>query len=175
MTLFFLVLAVGGAALLVLGLVAGEFIDGLFDAFDLDGNGVLSLPVIGSFLSAAGVGGLVAGAATDGSLPASLAGAAIGGVALGYAALRLSLAFIDMPTDATLTSGDFKGQIARVVTPIEGGRGEVLLRIAGAPQKLTARSDDDLAIGDQVVVIEVLSASSVRVVPLTEILEDPAP
>lgn len=175
MTGLFVALAVGGAVLLLLGFVVDDLLEGLFDAIDVSGNGFLSLPVIGTFLSASGVGGLVVGAATDGSLPASLVGAAAGGLALGYVAFRLSAAFIDMPTDATLTSGDYKGQVGRVVTPIAGGRGEILLRVGGSPQKLTAQSDDDIARGGEVVVIEVLSASSVRVVPLSEILEDPSP
>lgn len=175
MTTLFLVMAVGGAALLLLGVLAGDLLDGLFDAIDVGDSGLLSLPVLGTFVSAAGVGGLVGDAAGDGSLPVSLAGAGVGGFGLGYVAFRLSKAFMDMPTDATLTSGDYQGRIARVVTPIAGGRGEVLLRVGGSPQKLMAVSEVDIDRGSDAVIIEVLSSSAVRVVPMTEILEDPTP
>lgn len=175
MTTLFLGMAVGGAVLLLLGVVAGDLLDGLLDAVDVGDSGLLSLPVLGTFVSAAGVGGLVGDAAGDGSLPLSLAGAGVGGVGLGYVAFRLSKAFMDMPTDATLSSGDYQGRIARVVTPIAGGRGEVLLRVGGSTQKLMATSEVDIDRGSDAVIIEVLSSSAVRVVPMTEILEDPSP
>lgn len=181
MTTVFVVVAVVGFGLLLLSFVLDDFLDGVFDAInigdiggDLDGGGLLSTPVVGAFLGAAGVGGALVANATDEALLPALAGAAVGGVVLGFVALRLSRAFIDMPTDPSLRSDDFMGEIGKVITPIAGGRGEVMLRVGGAPQKLTARSDHDIERGDEVVVIEVLSSSSVRVIPFTEILEDPS-
>lgn len=179
MTTLFVVATVLGVGLLIVGLVVGELFEGLlegfFDAIDIDGGGVLSLPVIGAFIGAFGVGGLLVGAATDDSAVLSFAGAAVSGVALGAVALRLTRAFLDMPTDATPANRDFMGQIGRVVTPIAGGRGEVMLRLGGSPQKLAALAEPELAIarGDEVVVIEVVSATTVRVIPATEILENP--
>jgi len=55
------------------------------------------------------------------------------------------------------------GSTGKVVTPVVGGRGEVLVRLGGQPRKLTALSDHDVALGGQVVVIERISESSVRV------------
>lgn len=179
MTTLFVVCTVLGVGLLLLGLVVADLFEGLlegfFDALDIDGGGYLSLPVVGAFIAAFGVGGLVVGAATDDSAVLSLAGAGAGGLLVGALAVRLTRAFIDMPTDATPASGDFMGQIGRVVTPIAGGRGEVMMRLGGSPQKLAALADPgvEIARGDEVVVIEVLSASSVRVIPATEILENP--
>lgn len=174
MTTLFVVLAVAGVGMLLLGFVLDDFLDGVFDVLDFDGGGWLSVPVVGAFLGAFGIGGLLIDSTTD-SPPASLAGGAASGLVLGFVAFKISKSFIDMPTDATLTSGDFMGQTGRVVTAIGGGRGEVMLRVGGAPQKLTALADEDIDHGTQVVVIEVLSASSVRVIPLSEILEEPSP
>lgn len=172
MTTLFVVLAVLGVAMLLLGFVFDDFVDGAFDALDIGGGGIVSVPVLGAFLGAFGIGGLLVASVTDDAAVPSLAGATAGGVVLGFAAFRLSRVFMDMPTDATLTSRDFMGQIGRVVTPIAGGRGEIMVRVGGSPQKLTAHAEDDLAHGAEVVVIEVLSTSSVRVVPISEILED---
>lgn len=174
MTTFFVVLAVAGFGMLLVGFVLDDFLDGVFDVLDFDGGGLLSVPVVGAFLGAFGVGGLLIDNVTDGSAPASLAGGGAAGLVLGFLAFKLSKSFIDMPTDATLTSGDFMGESGRVITAITGGRGEVMLSVGGAPQKLTARADVDIDRGSDVVVIEVLSSSSVRVIPLTEILEDPS-
>ncbi len=174
MTTLFVVLAVAGVGMLLVGFVFDDFLDGVFDVIDIDGGGLLSVPVVGAFLGAFGIGGLLVDNATDGAVLASFVGAAAGGVLLGFLALRLSLTFIDMPTDATLTSRDYMGRSGRVVTAIAGGRGEIMLTVGGSPQKLTARADVDIDHGSEVVVIEVLSSSSVRVIPLTEILEDPS-
>ncbi len=179
MTTLFIVATVLGVGLLVLGLVVADLFEGLlegfFDAIDVDGGGFLSLPVVGAFIAAFGIGGLLVGAATDDSAVLSLAGATASGIALGAIAVKLTRAFLDMPTDATPASGDFMGQIGRVITPIAGGRGEVMLRLGGSPQKLAALTDSgtEIARGDEVVVIEVVSASTVRVIPASEILENP--
>ncbi len=174
MTTLFVVLAVAGVGMLLIGFIVDDFLDGVFDAIDIDGGGLLSVPVIGAFLGAFGIGGLLIDNATDGAVFASFAGAVAGGLILGFLALRLSHTFIDMPTDSTLTSGDYMGQSGRVITAIAGGRGEVMVHIGGSPQKLSARAEVDIPHGADVVVIEVLSSSSVRVIPLSEILEDPS-
>ena len=92
-------------------------------------------------------------------------------VALGFIALRLSLALVGMHTDATPASGDYLGQIGRVVTPIAGGRGEVMVRMGGTPRKLTASSEHDIDRGVEVVVVEVLSPNAVTVMPTTELFQ----
>jgi membrane protein implicated in regulation of membrane protease activity len=55
------------------------------------------------------------------------------------------------------------GSTGRVVTPLVGGRGEVLVRLGGQPRKLSALADHDVELGATVVVIERISESSVRV------------
>ena len=174
MTGVFVALVVIGFGMLLVGVLLGGVLD-----FDLDVEGDLgpwlSLPVIGAFLGTFGVGGLLISSATDGAALPSIAGGAGAGVALGWVAGRLTQSFVNMPTDAAPTSRDYMGKIGRVVTPIGGGRGEVLLRIGGSPRKLSATAETDIALGTEVVVIEVLSSSAVRVIPVSEILEEPTP
>lgn len=174
MTGLFVALAAIGFALLIVAIVLG----GVFDLdIDLEGDlgPWLSLPALGAFLGAFGVGGLLISSATDEAALPSVAGGAAAGIALGWAAGRLTRSFVNMPTDAAPTSGDYMGQIGRIVTAVGGGRGEVMLRVGGSPRKLAAAADTDIALGTEVVVIEVMSSSAVRVIPVSEILEEPTP
>lgn len=168
MTTFFLITAALGFGLLLLGLV----FDDVFDFIDFfDGGGVLSAPVIGAFLGAFGVGGWAATSIT-GNVWLGLVTAGLTGLVLAWIALRLSLSLIDMPTDATPTSHDYLGQLGRVVTPVSvASSGEIMIRVGGSPIKLIARADADLALGSEVIVIEVLSPNAVRVMPADQLLE----
>lgn len=165
----FLVLGIVGVVLLLASLLLGDLFDGLFSFFDgvdldLDGGGLFSLPVLAAFLSAFGFGGYLAMSATDERLLAGLVGGAVAGVVLGWIAWRLTRALLHMATDATPTADDLLGKSAKVVTPLLGqGLGEVLVRLGGQPVKVSARSDADLAVGEQVVVVEVVSSTSVVV------------
>jgi membrane-bound ClpP family serine protease len=162
---FFIITAALGFGLLLVGL----FFDGFLEFMDAD-TGILSLPVIGAFLGAFGIGGFVGTSVTSNAL-VGLVAAGVAGFVLGWIALRLSLAFIGMHTDATPTSGDFHGQIGRVVTNITDAGGEILIRSGGSPVKLVARADRPIERGVEVVVIEVLSATSVRVMTTSDLLE----
>ncbi len=167
MTTFFVVTGVLGFGLLLLGVL----VDDVLDFMDIDAaGGVLSAPVIGAFLGAFGVGGYVGTAAT-GSAVVGLVAAAGAGVVLGWVALKLSVALYGMHTDATPASGDYMGQLGRVVTPIGAGGGEILIRVGGSPVKLSARADHDIARGTEIVVVEVLSPTSVRVMTTNELLD----
>jgi len=169
-TTFYLIVAALGFGLVIIGLVFDDVLDGLTDAFDVDGGGILSAPVIGAFLGAFGIGGWAATSASDNTF-VGLVVALLAGLLLGYVALKLSLALLDMHTDATPTSDDFRGQLGRVVTPISGGTGEVMVRLGGSPRKLTARCDSDVERGAEVAVIEVLSPNAVRVIPTSEMFD----
>ena len=165
MTGLFLAFAILGFGLLIAGLFF-DFLDGIFDALDLGGGGVVSAPVIGAFLGAFGLGGLAFDAMSGGNLAVGLVGAVAAGLGFGWIAFRLSSAFMHMATDATPTSRDLEGLIGRVVTPIAaGGSGEILVRLGGQQLKLTARSSREVPLGASVIVLEVLSSSSVRVEP----------
>lgn len=158
MTQLFWICAVGGAVLLVLGIVA----DGLLESVLPDDGQVV--PVLGAFLGTFGIVGLVVSSLTDGNRVAAVLAGAIGGVALALVAGRMVRGALGMRTDATPTSGDLVGRSGRVVTPIApSSAGEVLVRLSGQPLKLLARSDQELSVGTTVVVVQALSPSSVLV------------
>jgi membrane protein implicated in regulation of membrane protease activity len=159
MTLF---LAVGALGMLLLFLTVVA--DGVFDAFDL-GDGLLSGPAIAAFLTSFGFGGglaLYLGTNPPVAVAAGLGSGAAVGAVVSYAARSL----MDMPTDATPSSGDLPGKRATVVSDISGGGlGEVSLNLAGQPVKLSARSSsgEDLPAGTAVVVTAALSPTAVSV------------
>lgn len=169
----FLVLGTVGVVLLLASLLLGDLFEGLvgwLDGIDLDvDGGWFSLPVLAAFLSAFGFGGALASSATDGNVAAGLVGGAAAGLLLGYLAWRLSRALMGMATDATPTASHLVGKPGKVVTPVAGNRlGEVLVRSGGQPVKVSARSRADLATGEAVVVVEVVSPTSVVVESATE-------
>jgi membrane protein implicated in regulation of membrane protease activity len=60
------------------------------------------------------------------------------------------------------------GKLATVVHPIgEGKTGEVVVHIRGGTEVYMAVSDDDIAVGTEVVVIGQVSARTVLVTPFT--------
>ena len=165
----FLVLGIVGVVLLLASLLLGDLFEGLFSFLDglevdLDAGGLFSLPVLAAFLAAFGLGGALAMSATDDTLAAGLVGGVLAGVLLGWIAWRVTRALLHMATDATPASGDLLGTQGKVVTPLRGhDLGEVLVRFGGQPVKLSARSDQELAVGEPVVVVEVVSPTSVLV------------
>lgn len=160
-------IVIGGVGLVIVlaSLVLGEVVDGLFDAIDLDlGGGLLSGPVIGSFLAAFGFGAaLVMYATGAGAALGALAGLGSGVVVGGIAGL-LTRSLMAMPTDATLRSSDLIGTPATVVTRIPAeGLGEVTLTHLGQYLKLSARASEPIPAGTPVTVSAVISSSSVLV------------
>lgn len=164
MTLF-LLLGMLGTAMLVLGLIGGELLDGLFDAVGVDSaGGLFSTEVIGGFLAAFGFGAWLLADGLGLGTGLAIAGGGTAGLVTGGAALWLTRSLISMPTDATPTSESMRGALGRVVTPIpHGGMGEVRISRNGLPLKLAARAQTDLPVGVEVVVVEVLSATAVLV------------
>ena len=161
----FVIIGAVGVGIVVVSLLFGDFLDGIFD-FDLGdvGDGVLSTPVIGAFLAAFGAAGALLLGAPEASLPKAIAGAAGSGVVLGGATFGLVRALMHMPTDATPRTSDLVGSIATVVTRIpDGGLGEISVVSAGQRIKLSARADAPIANGTSVVVVDVTSPTSVFV------------
>lgn len=165
MHLLFWICAIGGVVLLVVGIVTDGLADGLFDALSLGDDGAV-VPVAGAFLAAFGIVGLVAESLSDGNRLVALVAAIVGGVVLAVLAARFVRGALGMRTDPTPTSSDLLGRGGRVVTPIDvDAAGEVLVRLSGQRLKLLARAERHVAVGTDVVVVEVLSPSSVRVEP----------
>jgi membrane protein implicated in regulation of membrane protease activity len=172
----FLVLGGVGLVFLLLSLVVGDWFEGLFGAFelDLDGGGLISGPVLGAFVAAFGIGGAAVLATTDASIVVAALGGLANGLVIGYIAFRLTRAFMHMPTDAPVRSADLVGKSGRVVTPIpDAGLGEILVRHAGQPLKLSSRADRPLGAGTTVVITQVLSTSSVVVAAEEDLFETP--
>ncbi len=146
-----------GFGLLVLGLV----LDDVFDGVDL-GPDWVSVPVLGAALGAFGIGGWVTGSA-GGAVLLAVFIACVCAIAFAAATVWFVTKVRDGHTDATPRAIDLVGTTGKVVTPLAGGRGEVLVRLGGQPRKLTALAEHDVALGATVVVIERISESSVRV------------
>ena len=164
MTVLLIVGAVG-VGLLLLSLVLGDLLDGLFEGLDFDGGGLLSTEVIGAFLGAFGFGGALLASTSGVGLPVAIAGGAVAGIAGGGIAWVVVRTFLRMPTDATPRSSDLTGKLARVVTRIPAsGLGEITVFHAGHRMKLSARSEEPLESGADVVIVQVLSPTSVLVV-----------
>jgi hypothetical protein len=161
----FIVIGAVGLAVVLLSLVLGDIFDSLFGALDIDvGGGILSAPVLGSFLASFGFGAALIMTATG----AGAVGGAFGGLGSGFVvgglALLMMRNLMDMPTDASMDSADLVGVTGNVVTAIPaGGFGEVTVRHLGQLQKLNARAADAVPAGTPIIVTAVLSTSSVMV------------
>jgi hypothetical protein len=146
----FLVIGGVGLTLLIVSFVLGEFLHGVFGAFDSD---FLSASAIAGFAAALGfVGALVMPYAGAGA--AILAGLVAGiGVGIGVGALTRVLS--NGAGDVTVRSADLAGLTGTVITEIPpGGYGQVSVTISG---HIT------LPAGTPVTVSSVLSPTSVQV------------
>lgn len=154
-----------GLAIVVVSVLFGDFLDGVLDVehFDL-GDGILSTPVIGSFLAAFGAAGAFLVHVQQTSLLVAVAGGLGAGAVLGGVALAAVRSLMNMPTDATPRTQDLVGSMGTVVTRIPAnGLGEVSLTSAGQRWKVNARSDAPIPSGSKVIVVEVTSPTSVFV------------
>jgi membrane protein implicated in regulation of membrane protease activity len=172
---WFLGLGITGVVLLALSLVFDGLLDGLLDGVldgALDGalDGVLdglSLPVVAGFLAMTGFAGTIAmGAAGAGPVAATAVGA-VSGAGTGWLTYRFSRVLTRDRTALAPTGDDLVGTSGHVVTAIPAdGYGEVLVRLAGQPVKLAARSAVAVVRGAEVRVEAAPSATSVVVSPV---------
>ncbi|MFR0352263.1 hypothetical protein [Streptomyces sediminimaris] len=167
---WFLGLGMTGAALLALALVLDGVLEGLFDGVGvLDGlfDGWLSLPVIAGFVSMLGFSGaIVTGTTGLGAAGATAVGVPAGAVT-GWLTWRFSRVLMNDRSGAAPRDDDLIGASASVVTAIPAdGFGEVLVRRAGQPVKLAARSPVPIARGAEVWVEQALSHTAVAVRPV---------
>lgn len=146
-------------------LVIAVAIDGLDDAFDaLDfGPSWVSLPVLAAF---GGAFGFVTGALV-GDKATTLVPVIVGigaGFAFAAATVKVSSAFVDMPTDPTERQADLLGSIGKVIeAPAVGRFGAVLLRRPTGPIKVAAIAESAIEVGTEVVVVDVTSSTLVTV------------
>lgn len=163
--LVFLVLGSIGLLLLALSLVA----DGLdlpdVAAVDLDAAGGTGLlPILAAALAAFGFGGaLLLGTTSAGSGLAALGGAGAAALVgrLSVGAVRSLVRTSGAPTP---TVERYVGSFGVVVTGVPpDGLGEVTVRQDGTLQKFSARSDEPLALGTEVCVVETVSPTCLKV------------
>lgn len=166
----FLLIGAVGLGIIVLALVVGEVLDGVFEAVDADvGGGVFSTPVLGAFLAAFGFGGALILYASDVGVAVAALGGLVSGAVVGAVALAIVRSLVNMPTDENVRTTDLVGAKGTVVTRIPAeGLGEVTIRHAGQLLKLSARSQGEIVAGTPVVVTTVMSSSSVLVAPADE-------
>lgn len=146
-------------------LLAAIVIDGLDEAIDIFelGPDWLSLPVLATLV---GAFGFITGATIGVLGPAALVLGAIGGVAFAYGAVRFMRSVMSMRTDATETEADLLASFGRVVTAPNPDRyGAVLLDRPSGPLKVACRSEQEIPVGTEVVVVDVSSSTLVTVVP----------
>lgn len=159
-----LIIGAVGVGLLVISLVLGDLLDGMFEGFDVDTGGLLSTEVIGAFLGAFGFGGALLRNATSLSWPLAVGGGLVAGVVVGALALMIVRMVVRMPTDETPRSADLAGKFGRVITRIPAnGLGEITVLHAGHRVKMNARASEPIPLGTDVVIIDVLSPTSVLV------------
>lgn len=153
-----------GLALLVISMAVGEIFDSVFDAFDIDGGGILSTPVIGAFLAAFGFGAALIIYTADPGPGVSALGGLASGMSVGAVALFMTRSLMNMPTDDPVKSSGLVGRTGTVVTRIPAeGLGEISVTYAGQNMKVSARAAEPIPAGVRVVVTDVTSSSSVVV------------
>ncbi len=164
MTIFITIGALG-FALLLLSVIVGDVLEGIFDSFDFDiGGGIITGPAIGAFLATFGFGAALISYSSDSSdVTSALGGVGVGVVAGGIVGM-VTRTLMNMPTDEVPRSADLIGGRGTVITRIpEGGMGEVSLHHGGHNVKLNARAPETIVAGTAVVVVDVTSSTSVVV------------
>lgn len=159
----FLAVGVIGILLLLVALFVGDHLDGALDA--LGGGDWFTGAALAGFLGGVGFVGAAALALTDNPWLAAIAGL-IAGVALGLAVGAVTVRLKDSGSGSTPTSQSLTGLTGTVVGDIPAdGYGTVSVVNAGHLTRLNARAGMPLQAGTQVTVVEVLSPTSVKVIP----------
>ncbi|MBK0419510.1 hypothetical protein JD276_10740 [Leucobacter sp. CSA1] len=154
----FLVIGVVGALLLLVSLV----LDGIFDAFDF-GDGPLSLTTIAAFTSIFGFTAF-AGVGAGLSTPIASVLGALAGILGGALAWWLTRLIRGAESSTSVSGSDLVGSEAAVVLAIPaGGLGEVALIRHGERVSLSATADTAIPRGAAVRVVQIITATSVRV------------
>jgi membrane protein implicated in regulation of membrane protease activity len=157
----FLAIGAVGIVLLLVSLVVGEHLHGIFDT--LGGGDWFTGSSLAAFLGAMGFGGAIVQQLTGSTLLAIVGGLALGlafGALIAYGMLMMRRA----DTGGVVTTHDLVDATGVVLSDIPAqGFGEIRVTRGGHMMKLNARSAIPLAMGTQVTVIDVLSATAVVV------------
>jgi membrane protein implicated in regulation of membrane protease activity len=141
----FVVCALVGGGLLLITVLLDDILGAVFD-FDV--AGVSLMPLLLSFVSMFGVGGIFASQVLDlHGAQAALVGVAFGLVGLGIAYLLFS-ALQRAESPAPFSTADLIGRDAYVQVAIPAGRyGSVLVKAEGQTHEYSATSAADIAVG----------------------------
>lgn len=146
-----------GVGFLLLSLVFGD----LFDFIDIDlGDGFAATPVFFTIVAAFGGGGLLAIEAFDASAGLSV----VAGLGTSVVAGGLAAAFFRVlgkqEAGAGFSISELVGARARCTLAIGPGKeGRVAVQGRGMTRNITAVSDEHIAVGDEVVVLDALGSS----------------
>ncbi len=162
MVVFFVIGAIGIVMLLV-SLLVGDHLHGMFDA--LGGGDWFTGASMAGFLGALGFGGAIVLSLTGNIPMAIVAGLVLGlmlGATVGYGVLQLRRTQEGgVPQSAAL-----KDKVGTVISDIPAeGYGEIRVMQGGLMVKVNARAGIPIKAGTQVTVTDVLSATSVHVIP----------
>ncbi|MEV8548061.1 hypothetical protein [Streptomyces sp. NPDC051572] len=167
---WFLGLGIVGIVLLILSLIFDGVLEGLFGGVGVLGglfDGLLAIPVIAGFVSMLGFSGAITMGTTGLGAVGAVAVGVPAGVATGWLAYRLSRALMIERSGAAPHIDDLIGASGSVVTAIPAdGYGEVLVRMAGQPVKLAAKSPVPVVRGAEIWVQATLSCTAVSVRPV---------
>jgi membrane protein implicated in regulation of membrane protease activity len=141
----FVVCALVGGGLLLITVLLDDLLGAVFD-FDV--GGVSLMPLLLSFVSMFGVGGIFASQVLDlHGGQAALVGVAFGLVGLGVAYLLFS-ALQKAESPAPFSTSDLVGRDAYVQVAIPAGRyGSVLVKAEGQTHEFSATSSIDIGVG----------------------------
>lgn len=164
----FLIIGTIGLVILLVSVIFGEAIEGIFD-LDFLGGDLFSTAGIAAFLGAFGFAGVISLALLDVTWIAIMVGA-IAGIAAFWGAAALTRWLKRGENDAVIRSASLVGASARVITDIpEGSYGEVLITLGGRTLKRSARAEIAVASGTEVWVSGIVSPTAVQVTPSHEL------
>lgn len=160
----FLIMGAVGVILVLVALLFGDLIDGVFDLDVLDGD-LFSLTSLAAFVGAFGFGAAI-GLGLSGAMPIAL----LVGAATGLAATALAIwltRFLRADDSATsFKTSSMIGYAGIVITAIpDAGYGEIRVSVGGHVRKLSARSSSPLPTGTEIWISEILSPTAVTVKP----------
>lgn len=164
----FVTIGVLGLLILLLSILLGDVIEGVFN-LDALGGDLFSVAGIAAFLGAFGFGGVISLAIVDVTGIAVLVGI-VAGVLAAWGATSLTR-WLKRGESSTFTSDSMVGASARVITDIPAdGYGEVRILGSGQSRKRAARSTEAITAGTEVWVSAILSPTAVEVTPSHPVL-----
>lgn len=159
--LTFLLIGAVGIALLLMSLVVGDLLDGLFDF----GGDLFSGAAMAGFLGAFGFCGALAYDSSDNML-LSIAVGLVAGLIVGAGAGWISWKLKQGGDESNVRTGDLTGASGTVISAIpDDGYGEVSIVVSGHITKLNARAGAALSAGTPITITAILSATAVLVEP----------